>query len=64
MKNIIKMLADYDPYYVMTDDHRRYDEGLQLENKIKQELKGIELAAVLNKLDRMKDTLTTLKNNP
>jgi hypothetical protein len=62
MKNLIKLLMDYDRYFVMTDDHRIYEAGLNLENKLLEEVKKYELHEMLSYLESLKTELITLKN--
>lgn len=62
MKQLIKLLLDYDSYYAMTDDPRRFDEGLAHENKLLEEVKKYELHEMLSYLESLKIELITLKN--
>ena len=63
IKAIVKQLVDYDRHYAMTDDHRRYEAGLNAENKLKAELKEHQLHEVLSYLESLKMEAITLYNH-
>lgn len=62
IKELVKQLADYDRYYTMSDDHRRYEAGLNLENRLKAGLKENQLHEVLSYLESLKMEAIRLYN--
>lgn len=61
--NLHKLLSEFNWYYTMTDDPRRYDEGLAQEKKIFEYLKLHGLDETLDYLDKLKEMLTLLYNS-
>jgi len=62
MKKLINLLIDYDRYFVMSDDHRIYEAGLDQEKKILDEIKNHELHDMLSYLESLKEDIIKFKN--
>lgn len=62
MKKLINLLIDYDRYFMMSDDHRIYETGLEQEKKILEEVSKHELSDMLSYLELLKTDIIKFKN--
>lgn len=62
MKDIISQLAEHDWYYIMSDDHSRYQQGQKSEQNLRNELMKYSREHIMERLDLLKERVTRLYN--
>lgn len=62
MKELLKRVIDHDFYYRMSDDHRRYEKGLDTDKALTQEVKKHQLQSILSYLDILRSEIITRHN--
>jgi hypothetical protein len=57
MKQLLEKIIAHDFYYMMSDDHRRYEEGLETDKALTDEIKKHQLPSLLGYLDILRSEI-------
>lgn len=62
MRELLKRIMEHDFYYQMSDDHRRYEEGLETDKALTDEINKHQLPSLLGYLDILKSEIINRHN--